>query len=187
MSHLRLIRLVAIGAPLALVFGACSSTQSSGGTSTNLEDAGGAGGRSEGMTATGSGHSVGSGQFEDAAALTCYGDQAKWEMLTSGPLPCQGDPDCCVVINPCSSDAQVVTLENNEAAIKASPYCVGQCTDCVARPIEVACIMGMCRGRVAPSEDQVGYDSPLRVDHCGGDSKLGMPMNIVGTHFDCQH
>jgi len=189
MSPLRLAKVAAIAAPLAFFF-ACSSSKTSVSGSSTTNDVGGAGGTggqastpSSSATAMGQGGgaSIDAGSI-DAAALSCLGDPMKWKELTSIPGACQYDTDCCVIISPCLSEAQVVAEAQMEEALNVWPHCSGQCNDCVPPAIDVACIGGQCRGHMLIA---LKPDSPLRINHCGSNTKITPPVGMTDTHFAC--
>ena len=192
MSVLSLSRLAVTLVPIACVIAACSSSSSSGSGSASSGTGGtrGAGGASplSDLTATTSGFG-----YSDAAPplpdgpLHCMGDAAEWKALTDGPMPCQSGEDCCVITNPCRGEAQIVLATHQKEAASAWHYCSTECNDCVARPIEVACINSSCLGRVVakPPPEQVPLESPLRHDHCGSAVEFNeiTVSGKTGVHF----
>ncbi len=187
MNPLRLAQVAAIAAPLAFFFGACSSSRNRG-NSAGTSDDGGAGGQggapsklSSSASSMGQGGDEGIEASEPPAA--CFGNKELWEQLTSSPIPCEKNSDCCVIMGECLSDAQIVAAAPLEEALLAWPFCLEQCNDCLPSAIDVACLEGICRGRVVLEE--ANY-SDLRRTHCGDDNKI-LPF-LEGTtdvHFGC--
>lgn len=111
----------------------------------------------------------------------CRGDQEAWDAITAKPLDCQQNSDCCVVINACANQAQVVRFADFEAAEKAFPYCDDACTKCIPPSIQVACVNGKCVG-----EDTSGANATdeFRTSHCGMDATQVMTP-ATSAHFTC--
>lgn len=61
----------------------------------------------------------------------CHGDAATWASLTTGPLPCTENSDCCVVVNGCLSQSQIVAASSQAEAKAAWPYCDSECNLCI--------------------------------------------------------
>ena len=184
MNLLRPIHVALLTGALTCVFAACSgsvgtsATSGEGGTSASV-----------GVTsasASGSGSGSGGNEAPDASAPDvvdfCPGDVGLWEKLTAEPTPCQSGTECCVIISGCLSQAQVVGAAHKEEASAAWPHCDLACVDCVAPAVEVACVAGMCRGRVI---QDASPDSPLRTEHCGADVAVVDFSGPSGLHFGC--
>jgi hypothetical protein len=189
MSLLRLSKLAALLIPTACALVACMSSDTATTTSSSSSGGeGGAGGSSRfistGTTSGPGGASATSGGTGTPdTSLHCTGDKDAWEQLTAGPIACTSGEECCVIMNPCLSEAQIVAAGHEAEAHAAWPSCTVDCNDCVARAIEVACVSGSCLGRVILGEP---WSSPLRKDHCGMASEFlhanGGPMDV---HFGC--
>lgn len=179
MKPLRPLGVALIFVPLAATFCSCSGASTSSGSSAQ-GSAGGASG-SVGSTATGSGGA----DAADAApfdSATCPGDAGAWQQLTAAPSACQSGTECCVIVSPCLSQAQIVAATQRDEASSVWPYCDLACVDCVPPAIEVACVGGSCLGRVVEGE---APGSPLRQDHCGTDVKTTDFSGKTGVHFGC--
>jgi hypothetical protein len=151
--------------------GGSSSSTSSSTSSSGAGGHGGSGGHSgHGGATTGTGGSGGA----------CHGDAASWAALTQAPVACTSNADCCVIINGCLSEAQVVSADNQAAAKTAWPYCESLCNDCIPPAIVVGCENGECAAKVVDFADA----SPdLLMDHCGVDPVVG--LSSVKLHFGC--
>lgn len=191
MSHLRLLKLTALLVPTACAIVACGSSDNR--TPTPTTSSGGEGGSGGStvhiLTATSSGTggltsaSASSSAGTPAPIPNCKGDAGKWKELTAGPIACTSGEDCCVIMNDCHAKAQIVAKEHMEGALEVWPSCPGECSDCVARAIEVACVAGACLGRVIPDENSL---SLLREDHCGTSLEfLKTTSGPVGVQFTC--
>lgn len=172
--------------PIACAFLGCMSSTPS---STSSSGAGGAGGAVLDVLMTTSGPggpsvvSASSGTFVPNPPLHCSGDAGAWDELTAGPIPCQSGEQCCVIMDPCLSRSQVVAEATQKEASEAWPTCPAECTDCIPRAIDVACIQGSCLGRVV---EFAPLSSPLRKDHCGTMEKFHDTSNgPIGVHFSC--
>lgn len=132
---------------------------------------GGAGGGSSTASGTGGGASTGTG-------VTCYGDAAEWAAITATPIACTKNSDCCVVVNGCTNQAQVVAAGDFAAAPGAWPYCDDECTDCIPPVVDVGCVDGVCVGEALPPDGQFG------TSHCGEDVTTLDPLNPAQT-FSC--
>jgi hypothetical protein len=156
---------------LLTVAAACSSS-TGGGNGGHGGGTGNTGGSGHGGNASSSSSS--------GAGGGCQGDSATWATLTAGPIACTQNSDCCVIVNGCISEAQIVSATNEAAAKTAWPYCESQCNDCIPPAIQVGCDNGVCAGTVVDFADA----SPdLLMDHCGTDP----PVNPVAgkLHFTC--
>ena len=109
----------------------------------------------------------------------CHGDATAWATLTQGPIACVKNSDCCVIVNGCTSEAQVVAAEHVAAAKAAWPTCDDACNRCIPPPTAVGCRDGACTGTVV---DLADASPALMADHCGVD---GPPVLIGGVHFGC--
>lgn len=146
---------------------------STGGAATQ----GGAGSPSEAGVSTSAGatHAAGAPGAAGAAGA-CQGDAELWASLTASPKACATDDDCCVVINSCLSEAQVVHADDFDAAQTAWPYCDADCTDCIPPVVRVTCDNGHCVGSV----DTTSLDDG--VSHCGDTAPAG---GSPGQSFTC--
>ena len=109
----------------------------------------------------------------------CHGDQTAWAMLTAGPIACTKNSDCCVIVNGCYSQTQVVAAANKDEAKAAWPTCDDRCNACIPPPTEVGCNNGACTGKVVDFADAA---PGLMQDHCGVD---GPVILVGGLHFGC--
>lgn len=110
--------------------------------------------RRRSSTTTGSGGSGGE---------SCHGDATTWAALTSGPITCTKNSDCCVILNGCLSAAQIVSEANQATAKSAWPYCDTHAGNhCIPPAIVVGCEDGECAGKEVDFSDA----SPdLMMDH----------------------
>lgn len=180
MRPLRSIGFAVIVLPLAATFGACSGT--SEGSSSPAQGGAGGGSESVGSTATGSGGTEAPDAATINSAADCPGDAGAWQHLTAMPSACQSGTECCVIMSPCLSQAQIVASTQRDEASAVWPYCAVACVDCVAPAIDVACVGGSCLGRFVEGAPP---DSPLRQDHCGADVKMIDFSGKTGVHFGC--
>jgi hypothetical protein len=144
-------------AGVAAVAVACSSSE------------GGTGGGGSASTSSSSGNAGGS----------CHGDATVWAQVTAGPVACTTNSDCCVVINQCVNEAQIVSATNKTKASAAMDTC-GPCTACIPPAIQVGCDNGVCVGTVVDMSD-AGPD--LMQDHCGVDTPIGFTPGKLA--FSC--
>ncbi len=137
-----------------------------GSACTDSDGGGGAGGGTG--AAAGSGATSGTAGAGGATTSTssCSGDQTTWDSLTAGPFTCNKNSDCCVIINGCTTEAQVVSAANRDAAKAAWPYCPNDCTNCIPPAVEVGCNNGVCTGTEV---DVLDASADLLTDHCGVD------------------
>jgi hypothetical protein len=173
------LRVAAILVPLVGLFSACSTEINE----PHVLSVGGAGGSSESSSPMG----AGGGDMADAAPLDatayCPGDAGAWQQLTAEASACEKGSDCCVIMSPCLSQAQIVAAARRDEASSAWPYCDLACVDCIPPAIDVACVQGMCLGRVIPGAPP---DAPQRKDHCGGDDYPALDFSgPTGLHFGC--
>jgi hypothetical protein len=140
---------------------ACSSSE--GGT-------GGGGATGTGGSASSSSGNVGG---------SCHGDATVWNQVTAGPITCTTNSDCCVVINGCTSTAQIVTA-TNQAKAKAAMDTCGNCNNCIPPAIQVGCDNGVCVGTVVDFADG---GMGLTQDHCGVDAPIGFTPGKLS--FSC--
>jgi hypothetical protein len=163
---------------------ACSS--SSGGTGATGGGGAGTGG-SGASTNTGTGAVGGTGTggvggtttTTTTTTTTCFGDQTTWDGLTAGPISCTKNSDCCVIVNGCLSQTQVVSAADKDAAKAAWAYCESECNNCVPPPTQVGCNNGVCTGQVVDFADA---SAELMEDHCGVD---GLEIPVGGLKFGC--
>jgi hypothetical protein len=155
---------------LGLFVLACSSSTTSGGGGN-----GGTGGH-----AASSSSSTSSSTSSSGAGGGCQGNQASWDALTAAPIACTSNSDCCVIVNGCLSQAQIVAATKKTEAAAAWPYCESMCNDCIPPAIQVGCDNGTCVGTVVGFPDA----SPdLLMDHCGVDTPIGFTPGKL--HFGC--
>jgi hypothetical protein len=180
MRPIRPLGVAAILVPLAAMFGACSGSRKN----SSSTGQGGAGGGSESIASSATGS--GGADSADAAALDdatfCSGDAGAWQQLIAAAAPCQSGAECCVIVNPCLSQAQIVSAAQHDEASAVWPSCDVACVDCIAPAIEVACLAGTCVGRVVEGEPAA---SELRQGHCGSDMKVVDFPGKTGVHFGC--
>jgi hypothetical protein len=151
---------------------ACSSSSGGnggGGTGGSASTTSGSTSTTSGSTSTGTG--TGSG---------CVGDSQTWASLTAGPFTCTQNSDCCVIVNGCTNEAQIVSATNQAAAKAAWPTCENLCTDCIPPAIKVGCVNGVCAGEVVPFPDA---SADLLQDHCGVDAPV--PATPSKLTFHC--
>ncbi|MFO0550224.1 MAG: hypothetical protein U0271_17650 [Polyangiaceae bacterium] len=132
---------------------------------------GGAAGGSGGAPATG-------GAGGQAGADSCHGDATTWAAITAQPIACTKNSDCCVVVNTCTSEAQVVHADDYPTAGAAWPYCDNDCNLCIPPAVNVGCVNGACTGEVDDQAVEAG------MDHCGVDNGPIVPVN-PGVSFAC--
>jgi hypothetical protein len=111
----------------------------------------------------------------------CHGDEKAWAAITAKPLDCQQNSDCCVVINTCLNEGQVVLSADFEEADKAFPYCGDRCTRCIPPSIQVACVSGKCVGE---GKSDVGATDDFRTSHCGSDA-IQVMTPAATARFTC--
>jgi hypothetical protein len=169
-------------AAVALV--ACTSSTpvggGAGGGGTSDSTTGSGGGATTGSNSTGS-VTTGSGGGSSATTstgVTCHGDATEWAAITATPIACTKNSDCCVVVNGCLSEVQVVHADDFGAAGAAWPYCDNDCNDCIAPVVEVGCVDDVCVGDVLPMSEENSDD------HCGVDQTPVVPVD-PGQTFDC--
>jgi hypothetical protein len=151
-----------------LALGACNESSVSGiggGTTTT-------------STSTNSTSSTGG----EGTGASCNGDAAKWAAITAGPFTCTKSSDCCVVVNACLSQAQIVLATDFAAAQTDWPTCESQCNGCIPPAVEVGCVNGECVGEVVDAGTTP--DASIYQSHCGMDAvTVGSPAS---THtFGC--
>jgi len=159
-----------LAALLAAIAAACGSSTGGGD--------GGHGGTAT-LTQTGGSGNGGSASSSSGAGGGCQGEMTTWMMLTAGPFMCTQNSDCCVIVNTCTNEAQIVSATNQAAAKAAWPYCENQCTSCIPPAIQVGCLGGVCVGQAVPLPDA---SSDLLMDHCGATPVGGTPDQL---HFTC--
>ena len=184
-----LSRGLALGVALGAVAVGCGPTEQEIGNDVGGSNASGSGaqgsgaaGAQGGSSSEGGGPSQGGGGSGSGATgtggLACYGDQASWAAVTQTPIACTKNSDCCVIINYCLSEAQVVHATDVDAAKTAWPYCDADCNDCIPPDVEVFCLDNQC---VGVASEPTGGDV---VDHCGIDENPGTG-GTTGEHFGC--
>ena len=153
--------------------GGTTATNTTTGAMTSATGSGGAGGDG------GAGGSDGG-----AGGGACLGDPGVWETIDKGgPIDCTKNSDCCVVINTCLAEAQVVSAADYEKAQTSWPYCPDSgCANCLAPYVDVRCSGDECVGYLPP--ENPGMPPPAATNHCGDDA--APPMLGVGLlHFAC--
>jgi hypothetical protein len=140
---------------------------------------GGSGGHAAGSSTSASSGTASNTGGSDAGG-GCHGDAATWASLTQGPIACTQNSDCCVIVNGCLSESQIVAATKKDQAKAAWPYCDSMCNNCIPPPVDVACSNGTCVGTVVPFQD-AGPD--LFMDHCGVNALAGTPSTQL--HFSC--
>jgi hypothetical protein len=118
----------------------------------------------------------------------CVGDPATWAALTTGPIPCTKNSDCCVISNSCTESRHVVAAANVTAASAAWPYCQDLCDGCIAPVgVDLYCIDGACLGFPYADggwfqESACGLDAPPPApDPDGG----ALDPDAGRLHFGC--
>ena len=186
MTHLRLAKFAAIAAPLALFFSACLSTHRIDDPPSTSDVGGAESTSSSSASFMGQGGAAADAGLLDTTLVDaesgCLGDKLAWEKLMSTPSPCVDDSDCCVIVNLCIAEAQVVAKSQSEEAPKLWPYCPSKCNDCIPPAVDVACVMGQCRGHIVLESK---WDSLLRADHCSSENKIVPSVGTTATHFGC--
>lgn len=170
---------LAVGLSLCLLIACGDSSEGGGG-----DGGAGAAGSTTSTTTTSDTSSSATGATTTSGAgvgggPTCHGDEAAWTELTASAPACASNADCCVIMNGCLSQGQLVGLADFGAAGALWPYCDDECNDCIPPAVEVGCVEGVCVGHEVP--DAAG-DSPLRQDHCGTDD-VSTPDPV--TTFGC--
>jgi len=164
---------------------ACEDDEPSQATDASASGAGGtpeqAGSNAGGLKAGGGAGSAGeagtpAAGTPGAAGTACEGDTTLWASLTASPATCVTADDCCVVVNACLAEAQIVHADDFEAAQTAWPYCEADCTDCIPPVVRVACDNGHCVGSV----DAESLDDGM--SHCGDSAPAG---GSPGQSFSC--
>jgi hypothetical protein len=163
----------------------CGDDERPGGGEAGASDQPTAGKQSRGGSGGGAGEagslgfagSAGSAGSAGRAGAACEGDADAWSAIIAAPVGCDTDEDCCVVVNPCLAEAQVVHADAFGVAQAAWPYCEEDCTDCIAPAIIVACDNGQCVGSVALDGEEQG------ASHCGDTAPLG---DDLGRTFTCR-
>lgn len=183
LAHLRLS--LPVSALALLLFGAgCDIGEEEigndppGSTSSGSAQGSGGTGGGGGTSSQGGGGAGGSGAAGQGGA-TCHGDPADWAAATQVPIACTKSSDCCVVMNYCLSEAQIVHASNADAAKAAWPYCESDCNDCIPPEVTVFCLDEQCVGIAGEPSGAV----PM--DHCGVDDEPGAGGGTIGEHFSC--
>lgn len=178
MKHLPSKSLLLVLAIVAnLLVPACGGGSSAGGDGGASSSSSGSGDGGAGGTSGAGGQAAGGGG--QGGSAHCFGDAAAWAPMTQAPMACQMNSDCCVVINDCLAEAQVVRAKDYAAAPSTWPYCDDLCTNCIAPVIEVGCENGACVGKV--KENGLPGD-PLSGSHCGVDPVVAPAQDL---HFGC--
>ncbi|HEX6765142.1 MAG TPA: hypothetical protein VF103_06680 [Polyangiaceae bacterium] len=164
-----------------LVFGCSSDDEGGDGAGGESGSSGTAGAESGGTNASGgsagatAGGASGSGSVqggasgaagEGAGGADCSGDPERWAEITSGPIACSRNSDCCVVVNQCKAAAQIVHADDYPGARALWPSCDDECYDCFPPVVYVACVDGFCTGE----EDDEALDEGM--SHCGSDDEI---------------
>jgi len=150
---------------------------------------GGAGTTSSGTTSsgtsTGTGGTGGTGGFgnppDECTEPDQYeGDPEVWDAIQKENIPCTENSDCCVVINGCLAEGQIVHASDYAKAQVAWPYCPYECLECLPPNIDVACVDGICVGEEAEWTGEMVSGT----SHCGVDEE---PLTITqpATAFGC--
>ncbi len=173
-----LVSLVLVGAVGATVPLACGGDDGGGGTTSGTT----------GSTTTSTGGTGGAGGAGGGAGGSggdaCFGDAAVWATIPKmGPFPCTKNSDCCVVVNDCLAEAQVVGAADYEKAQSSWPYCPADgCANCIAPYVDVQCSGEECVGYIPP--ENPGMPPPAGTNHCGEDA--APPLVGVGKlQFTC--
>jgi len=156
---------------------ASAATQSSAASTSTSTGSGGAGGTS------GTGGAAGSSGTQGGGGLACHGDQVAWDAIPKTMIPCQKNSDCCVVVNTCTSEAQVVAAADSAAAAASWPYCDNDCVNCQPPMIALECKEGQCVGYF-PMPDPT-KPPELGTNHCGEDGVTPAGGTPPKQHFDC--
>jgi len=118
-----------------------------------------------------------SGAGASGPAPGCHGDESAWESAIA-PVACSKHSDCCVIVNACTNQAQVVFSENRQSGKASWPYCDKDCTNCLAPAVDVYCVSGACVGYV--------HDGFTNVEnHCGFDGADDPMFDKPNTAFGC--
>jgi hypothetical protein len=159
-----------------------SSDTSNGAGGTGDASSGGSGATSSGGSSNTGGSNAGGsntgGTSSGGAAGACHGDAAAWATITAGPFPCSKNSDCCVAINDCTNQAQIMLKADfDNGGPDKWPYCASDCTDCIPPAVEIVCSMGSCGLVSTPTTPQQSIQS-----RCGDDSVnvTGVPKQLIG-------
>jgi len=123
------------------------------------------GGGSAGGGASSSSSSSSSGASSSGAGGNCHGEQQAWDAIEKTHIQCATPADCCVVLNGCTAQAQVVSKADYDTAAQVWPYCDADCVLCTLPIVDVTCRQGECVG----TELQPDVDSGVveGESHCG--------------------
>lgn len=157
--------------------GSGAAAGKSSGGSDGGQASGDAGSAGTAGAAGNAGTSGSAGTGNSGGAGACEGDADAWAAIVAAPVECETAADCCVVVNSCLAEAQVVHADDFDAAEAAWPYCEEDCTDCIPPAVIVACDEGQCVGTVDEDSEEDG------VSHCGDNAALG---DDPGRTFVCQ-
>jgi len=143
---------------------ACDGDEGGGGTTTSTSSTSGTGG-------TGGG---GGGEG-------CLGDPQAWNGIQKENISCTKNSDCCLVINGCLGEGQVVHASDYQLAQQVWPYCPDDgCVQCLPPFVEVACVDGSCVGEATDWNGEPNMEE----SHCGVDDE---PVSVAqpATAFSC--
>jgi len=147
-------------------------------------DVGGGGSTSSGTggsTSSGTGGTAGGGAgVPDCGGGTLLGDPDAWAGIQKENISCTKNSDCCVVINDCLSEGQIVHASDYALAQTAWPYCQYHCAQCVPPFVDVACVDGICVGE---STEWAG-ERDMEESHCGVDDEP-VDITVPATTFSC--
>jgi hypothetical protein len=143
----------------------------------------GDGGKTDSGVANDSGKDSAAGKDSGGGDAGCTGDAATWASLTGTAVSCTKNSDCCVIVNDCTWEAQVVSAANETAAEAAWPTCQNECTHCMSPAVDVGCFNGTCGGRVVSLTSDGGLS--LFGTHCGDDSVSTTGQSTGGSAFEC--
>jgi len=113
-------------------------------------------------------HTTSSGGGQGGADPTCHGDPTAWDAIEKTSIACGANSDCCVVVNPCTAESQVVHADDFAEAEAVWPYCDDACVFCIAEYVDLACVAGECVASPPPA----GAEPQEGVSQCGVDGVL---------------
>ncbi|RYE85419.1 MAG: hypothetical protein EOO75_17005 [Myxococcales bacterium] len=108
------------------------------------------------------------------------------EAYARDDIPCLSDGDCCVVVDPCVSNALVVGVnDRGEVEQLLAEANDGTCTRCVAPAVQVRCEASTCVGQSVSLADAGGDATygELSKTHCGAVAlppPSGAQMKVFG-------
>jgi type II secretory pathway pseudopilin PulG len=97
----------------------------------------------------------------------CDGDADTWQGVIEAPLDCLDDSDCCLVVDDCLGQAQVVPAAILPDAAWSWPHCAGSCGGEPPPWMDVACVKGTC-AVVDDGGQPPDPQGPPAKTHCGG-------------------